>query len=503
MPEKIYDLIIVGGGIHGAAIARDAAGRGYSVCLIERADLAGGTSSASTKLIHGGVRHLGKFAFGALFEGLRERQTLRRIAPHIVMPRRLVLPHHKGLRPAWMLRLGLFVYDHVAGRSGLAPSRTIHLRNHPAGRHLRPQFDLGFETSDCMADDARLVILNAQDAAARGANILTRTEMLSAHALPDRWQVLVRNVTDGSEAELFGRMIVNATGPWANDLHRKLTGSDLSVRLHRSKGSHIVVQKTFAPDTGYMFQNADGRVVFALPFARDYTLIGTTQSSFEGNPAEVGISSSEIDYLCDVASEYFLKPVTRRDVVWGYAGVQAVPEAVGKSKTVRNGHALVLQSTDACPLLDVLGGRLTTHRKLAEDALGLVDAALGRQTAAWTADEFLPGGDFRGATRLQLEYQLLARYSFLTPAHVQRLVDTYGAETEQVLDGAKSLAELGERFGDSLTAREVDYLCAREWAQTADDIVWRRTKLGLSLDQRSLRALEAYVNSRKPAQGKR
>lgn len=496
MNDKTYDLLIVGGGIHGAAIARDAAGRGYSVCLIEKQDLASGASSAATKLIHGGVRYLGRFAFGALKEGLSERKRLWRIAPHIVVPRRLVVPYHDRLRPLWLLRLGLAIYDRAAGDTGLPRSRRIYLPAHPAGRFLRPRYHAGFETADCMADDARLVILSALDAHRRGARILTRTTLVSAQRQAQSWVAEARDA-QGQTIQLKARLIVNAGGSWIGEVHRRLTGAQLSCPVRFSRGSHIVIAREFGTDTGYMFQNADKRVVFALPFARGYTLIGATEEAFEGDPDEAGITSHEIDDLCTVASEYLMKPVNRADVVWGFSGVQVVPQRVGRrTPSLRGDRRLELEAEGGAPLIDVIGGRLTTHRKLAEEALALVDTALGRTTGAWTASAPLPGGDFAAGKRSGLERQLMGQYPFLTPAHAQRMIDTYGTLANKVLGAAKSFADLGERFGDTLSAREVDYLCAHEWAQSADDVLFRRTKLGLGLDGRALRALEAYMSAK-------
>lgn len=493
MDEQTYDLLIVGGGIHGAAIARDAAGRGYSVCLVEKDDLASGTSSAATKLVHGGVRYLGRFAIAPLMEGLKERKRLWRIAPHIVTPRRLVVPHHKGLRPLWLLRLGLVLYDRLAGDTGLPPSRRIYLPRHPAGRFLRSKFAIGFETSDLMADDARLVVVTALDAHRRGARILTRTTLVAADRDRRRWKAELEG-PGGEALSVSARIVVNAGGAWAGEVHRRLTGKPIAAPVRFSRGSHIVIGRDFGADIGFMFQNTDRRVVFALPFARGHTLIGSTEEVFEGDPDKAGIASHEIDYLCAVASEYLRQPVSRADVVWGYSGVQTVPERGGRKSPALRGDRLVrVESGDGAGLVDVIGGRLTTHRRMAEEVLAEVDKLLQRNSASWTASAPLPGGDFLPRQRRGLERDLLGRYPFLTPAHAQRMIDNYGTLAGSVLGSAQGFSDLGERFGDTLSTREVDYLCQTEWARTADDILFRRTKLGLTMDGRAQRALAAYL----------
>ena len=498
MPEIVFDIVIIGGGVNGCGIARDAAGRGYSVYLAEMDDLAWGTSSASTKLIHGGLRYLEHYEFRLVRESLEEREVLWAMAPHIIRPLRFVLPHHKGLRPKWMLRAGLFLYDYIGGRRKLPPTRTLNLRKDPAGAPLRATYRTGFEYSDCWADDARLVVLNARDAADRGAEIHTRTKVTGAERDGEVWRVTVEDTATGDSKTVMARMLINAAGPWVDTVLGTISGRSADHNVRAVKGSHIIVKKHYNHDRCYMFQNADGRVIFAIPYEEDFTLIGTTDMDYEGDPGDVAISSEEINYLCTVASEYFSHPVERSQVVLAYSGVRPLyDDGASKAQEATRDYVLKLdEKPGEAPLLNIFGGKLTTFRRLAEEALDHAGDCLGEKGAPWTAGTHLPGGDFSVQAAQSELRKLQAAYPFLMPLHARRLFRLYGTRAHALLGDAKSLVDMGENFGADLTAREVEYLIAHEWAETAEDILWRRTKLGLRLDDRDMRALENYLARR-------
>ncbi|MFM2301427.1 MAG: hypothetical protein RLZZ84_1163 [Pseudomonadota bacterium] len=488
--EQTFDLAVIGGGVNGAGIARDAAGRGASVVLFEAGDLAQGTSSASTKLIHGGLRYLEHYEFALVREALAEREALWAIAPHLIHPLRFVLPYVRGLRPRWLLRLGLFLYDHIGGRKRLPATRTIDLRRHAAGVPLKPGFGTGFEYSDGWVDDARLVVLNAMDAAERGATILTRTPVTAARREGGAW------VIETPAGSFRARALVNAAGPAVLNVEGVLgQTSDYAMRLVR--GSHIVVRKLFDHPYAYFFQLPDGRIFFAVPYERDFTLIGTTdRDQREGDP--IRASDEEIAYLCEGASRYFAQPVTPADVVWTYAGVRPlIDDGSGKPEAATRGYRLDLSDpADGAPLLSVYGGKITTYRHLAEAAVALIAPRIAALSGpAWTGAHALPGGDF-GVNELPLvKADLALRYTFLGPADVDRIARAYGTRAERWLAGAAGWQALGQAFGAGLTKAEVDYLRAEEWAHSAEDILWRRTKLGLRLDPAQQAALAAYLGS--------
>lgn len=498
MPDEIFDIFVIGGGVNGCGIARDAAGRGYSVYLAEMDDLASGTSSAATKLIHGGVRYLEHYEFRLVRESLEERETLWAMAPHIIWPLRFILPHYKGLRPKWMLRAGLFLYDYIGGRKKLPATKTLNLRKDVAGAPLRANFGTAFEYSDCWVNDARLVVLTARDAADKGAVISTRTKVTGARREGDVWAVDVLHLHTDETETIHTRMLINAAGPWVDGVLGTIAGrrEDHNVRL--VKGSHVVVHKLFDHDRCYIFQNADGRIIFAIPYEQDFTLIGTTDQDYEGDPSNVAISSEELTYLCNVASEYFRVPVERSQVVWAYSGVRPLyDDGVSKAQEATRDYVLKLdENAGEAPLLNVFGGKLTTFRRLSEEVLEWVEKAIGAKGAPWTAGSTLPGGDFAAA---DFEYELRRLtddYPFLAPAHARRLMRLYGTRARDLLGDAQSLVGLGENFGADLTAREIDYLINVEWAQTVEDILWRRTKLGLRLSERDVRALERYLEAK-------
>lgn len=496
MPDDVFDVFVVGGGINGCGIARDAVGRGYSVYLAEMDDLASGTSSAASKLIHGGLRYLEHYEFSLVRESLSERERLWSMAPHIIWPMRFVLPHNKGLRPRWLLRLGLFIYDYIGGRKKLPPAKTLNLRTHETGRALKSHFKTGFEYSDCWADDARLVVLNARDAADKGASINTRTKVVGAKREQGRWAIEVKHLDSGDVETIHARMLVNAAGPWIDHVLSGVEGHHGNRNVRMVKGSHIVVNEIFEHDKSYIFQNKDGRIIFAIPYQDKYTLIGTTDEDYEGDPSDVSISSDELNYICSAASEYFQKPVERSQVVWAYSGVRPLyDDGATKAQEATRDYVLKLDDADGnAPLLNIFGGKLTTFRKLAEEVMEKVDAAIGPKGAPWTAGATLPGGDFPMEGYPQQVDKLQAAYPFITQGHAGRLVRLYGTKAHDILGDAKALVDLGENFGANLTAREVDYLIAEEWAQTVEDILWRRTKLGLELNERDVRALEAYLD---------
>ncbi len=501
----VYDLAIIGGGINGCGIARDAVGRGYKVFLCEQDDLASATSSASTKLIHGGLRYLEYYEFRLVREALMEREALWAVAPHIIRPLRFVLPHHTGLRPAWMLRLGLFLYDHLGGRRLLPPTRSVDLARDPAGKPLKPGFARGFEYSDCWVEDARLVVLNAMDAAARGAVIRTRTRCISAERQGALWAVTVEDVATGARETIEARALINAGGPWVAQVLTGTIRANAPAGIRLVQGSHIVVPKLFDHDRCYIFQNADGRIIFAIPYERDFTLIGTTDRDFKGQPGKVEASQEEIAYLCSAASEYFTVPVTPQQVVWTYSGVRPLyDDGSSDAKAVTRDYVLSLDAPQGqAALLSVFGGKITTFRRLAESALEKIGphlpAARG-EAAGWTRTAPLPGGDFPTTALAALADDIAKRHPYLARAHAERLARTYGTRTHVLLDGARSAADLGQMFGADLSEREVRYLMDHEWARTAEDVVWRRSKLGLRLTPAERFELDRWMRAEPAAQ---
>ena len=484
--EGIVDLAIIGGGINGAGIARDAAGRGLSVHLVEQGDLGGATSSASTKLIHGGLRYLEHYAFRLVREALEEREVLWRIAPHIIWPLRFVLPHHKGLRPAWMLRVGLFLYDHLGGRSALPGTRVLDLRRDPAGEPLQPRFARGFEYSDCWVEDSRLVVLNARDAAARGAVIETRTRCLAARREDGAWTLTLADGYGHGRRTIRARALVNAAGPWVAEVLAGVAHANAPAAIRLVQGSHIVVPRLFAHERCYIFQNTDGRIVFAIPYERDFTLIGTTDRDWRGDPAAVAASGDEIAYLCDAVSGYLKRPVTPADVVWTYSGVRPLyDDGASAAQEATRDYVLALDAPSGQPgLLSVFGGKITTYRRLAEAALEKLAPHLpARQGLArgWTGREALPGGGFAVGGFEALVASLRASRPWLPGTLAWRLARAYGTDATVLLDGATGLTDLGQDFGAGLTEAEIRFLVRAEWARTGEDVLWRRSKLGLHM----------------------
>ncbi len=491
-----YDVAIIGGGVNGCGIARDLAGRGVSVLLAEQNDLASGTSSASTKLIHGGLRYLEHYEFSLVREALTEREVLLRMAPHIVTPMRFVLPHHKGLRPAWLIRLGLLLYDNLGGRKLLPRSRGLNLTRDDAGAVLRDDFARGFEYSDCWVDDARLVALNAIDAVARGADVRVRTEVTRGTREGDHWVLTLTDRDTGAQTTATARVLVNAAGPWVARVLAQAVGGNAAATVRLVKGSHIVVPKVFDHARAYIFQNTDKRVIFAIPYEQDYTLIGTTDVDYQGDPGEVAISEDETAYLCAAVSEYFKTPVAPADVVWTYAGVRPLYGDPNESAQELS-RDYVLELTDGPPaLLNIIGGKITTYRKLAEAAAKKLEGVLPALGPAWTDGAPLPGGDFGVDGGVALRQALQTQCSDLPPTVAARLATAYGTRARQILGSAGSVADLGTDFGGGLYEAEVAYLMDQEWARTADDVLWRRTKLGLRLSQDEAARLGQWMAAR-------
>ncbi len=495
--DRIYDLAIIGGGVNGCGIARDAAGRGNSVFLCEMNDLASGTSSWSTKLVHGGLRYLEYYEFRLVREALIEREILWQIAPHIIRPLRFVLPHHAGLRPAWLLRLGLFLYDHIGGRHLLPATRSVDLTRDEVGKPLIPgRFSKGFEYSDCFVDDARLVVLTARDAADRGAVIRTRTRAVEIRQADGLWQVTVENTLSRERNTIRTRALINAGGPWVENVLATGAGVNARAKVRLVQGSHIVVRKLYEHDRAYIFQNSDGRIVFAIPYQDDFTLIGTTDRDYDGDPAKVKASTEEIQYLCASVSEYLAKPVTPDDVVWTYSGVRPLyDDGASEAKAATRDYVFELDTPGGVPLLSIYGGKITTYRRLAEEALERLSPYLRSAKAreGWTGRSPLPGGDMDVSAVAALTAELQRTYPFLNAAHAGRLAHAYGTRASRMLGSAKSANDLGLSFGATLTESEVRYLMASEWALTAEDIVWRRSKLGLRLSADQIAAIDGWI----------
>jgi glycerol-3-phosphate dehydrogenase len=498
--SRPYDVFVIGGGVNGTGIARDAVGRGYSVMLCEMDDLASGTSSAATKLVHGGLRYLEYYKFRLVREALTEREILWASAPHIIWPLRFVLPYEKNLRPAWFLRLGLFVYDYLGGRKLLPATRTLDLTTDEAGKPLKPNHQIAFEFSDCWVNDARLVTLNARDAADRGAVIRTRTKVVSARRVKGLWSIDIEDARSGIRQTISARLMVNAAGPWVDKVRIETLGQNDAHSVRLVKGSHIVTKKLFEHDRCYFFQNADGRIFFAIPYEEDFTLIGTTDLDFEGEPHGIKISEAETDYLLAAASEYFRDPITRSDIVWTYAGVRPLfDDGASAAKEATRDYILKAEGGgDQALLINVFGGKLTTYRRLSQRVVDMIGTATEARGTRWTATSTLPGGDFPTTGYQALVADLQREYPQIDAALLRRLARAYGTKTRTILGTAKAMVDLGASFGAGLTSREVDYLVAKEWAVTADDILWRRTKLGLRVTAEDKAKLAAYLDERAP-----
>jgi glycerol-3-phosphate dehydrogenase len=521
--DHTVDLFVIGGGINGCGIARDASGRGLSVALAEMNDLASATSSASTKLFHGGLRYLEYFEFGLVRHSLVERETLLRAMPHISWPMRFVLPYHKdmrfenatptskllntfmpwmkGRRPAWLIRLGLFMYDNLGGRKILPGTKTVDLTKDPAGAPLQERFTRAYEYSDCWIEDSRLVVLNARDAEERGARIMPRTRVVSAAREGDKWRVTLADRDTGARHEMTARMIVNAGGPWVRDVIQNTVRINSTEGVRLVRGSHIVTRKLYDHDKCYFFQGTDGRIIFAIPYENDFTLIGTTDAEHHDADSKPECTPEERDYLLNFASNYFKTSVTAEDVVWTYSGVRPLYDDGAKSATAATrDYVLSVDTTGGgAPLLNVFGGKITTYRRLAEGALEKIAPFFDGIKGPWTAGVPLPGGDFPVDGVARLIADLKAGYPFLDDFWARRFVKAYGTEAATVLGDAKSADDLGEDFGATLTAREIEWLMDREYAAEAADVVWRRSKLGLRLTKDEIARLDAWMSEMRQA----
>jgi glycerol-3-phosphate dehydrogenase len=512
----IHDLFIIGGGINGCGIARDAAGRGLSVALAEMNDLASATSSASTKLFHGGLRYLEYFEFRLVHEALVEREILLQAMPHISWPMRFVLPYHrdmrfesdtptsrllsrimpwmKGRRPAWLIRLGLFLYDNMGGRKVLPPTRTVDLSHDPAGRPLQARFAKAYEYSDCWIEDSRLVVLNARDAQARGAQIMTRTKVLSADRSDGIWNITLEDCDTGQHRQIKARMLVNAGGPWVGDIIQNTVRSNSREGVRLVRGSHIVTRKLFEHDRCYFFQGSDGRIIFAIPYETDFTLIGTTDAEHPDPSLKPECTPEERAYLLDFASQYFQNPVTDADVVWTYSGVRPLYDDGATSATAATrDYVLKVDDAGGAPLLNVFGGKITTYRKLAEAALLKIAVHFPQVSPPWTAGVALPGGDFPTDGVPHLIADLRKTYPFLTETWAKRLVRAYGTDAGVILGSARFANDMGAAFGATVTARELDWAIENEWVRSAEDFIWRRTKLGLVLTDQQVTDIAGYI----------
>ena len=499
MPDpETYDLLIIGGGINGTGIARDAAGRGLSVLLVEQEDLASHTSSASTKLIHGGLRYLEYYEFRLVREALIERERLLGMAPHIIWPLAFVLPQMNSPRPAWLVRLGLFLYDNLGGRKKLPATKTVNLARSPLGNGLKKGAKTAFVYSDCWVEDSRLVVLNARDAAERGARIETRTKLVSATREGALWKA---EIVGGNGARtVMARGMVNAAGPWVEDVLQRAASASQDRGVRLIKGSHIIVPKLYEGDHAFMLQNPDRRIVFAIPYEHNYTLIGTTDEPWQGQPGKAQISPEETDYLCETVRRYFAKQIHPEDVVWSYAGIRPLyDDHAASASAVTRDYVLDLDGGNGkAPLLSVFGGKITTYRKLAEHAMEKLVPFYPAARGDWTAGADLPGGDIPGDDFEAFAALLASTHPGLPRPLLTRLARAYGTRARAILGTAQTLDALGTDFGGGLTQAEVEYLAAQEWARTAEDVLYRRSKLGLHVPPGTAEAVEAYLAARIP-----
>ncbi len=490
-----YDLFIIGGGINGCGLARDAAGRGFKVGLAEMNDLASGTSSASTKLIHGGLRYLEHYEFRLVREALKEREVIWHMAPHIVRPLRFLLPYRKELRPAWMLRFGLFIYDYLGNwNQKLWRSKTVNFsKKFPS--ILKEKYCKGFEYSDARVDDARLVIANARDAEKYGADIKVRTEVLSLKREEKKWFISLRNKLSGKEYSVTASYVANMTGPWINHVLTNVLDYKENSPVRLVRGSHILVPKLYTHDRAYIFQNGDGRILFSIPYQEKFTLLGTTDCDYQGDPANVHITDAEINYICTAASEYFIQPILPENIVWTYSGIRPLyNDGASKAQEITRDYVLKEMGTEDVPqILNLYGGKITTYRKLAEDAMKFVEKALGKKGAPWTENSTLPGGDFPYNGLDVIESKIALLIPDLDAFTYRRLARSYGSEALIIF--AKAKADKGKDFGHGLYEVEVKWLMEKEWAKTCEDVLWRRSKLGLLFNKKETDALSAYMQN--------
>ena len=516
--DQIFDIFVIGGGINGCGIARDAAGRGYNVALAEMNDFASATSSSSTKLFHGGLRYLEYFEIRLVREALKEREVLLRAMPHISWPMRFVLPFHKdmrfegdtptskllswvmpwlkGQRPSWLIRLGLFLYDHLGGSQILPGTKTLNLKKGIEGQPLDDKFEKAFEYSDCWVEDSRLVLLNAQDAEMRGATILARTKVQSAKKLGDYWEITTENQS-GETKRYLARLIVNAAGPWVQEtIHQSLKlKTNESIRLVR--GSHIVVKKIYGHDKASFFQGTDGRIIFAIPYEEDFTLIGTTDAAHHDVHEKPECSEEEKDYLLNFANDYFKSDITSDDIVWTYSGVRPLYDDGAKSATAATReYVLRVNESVGPPVLNIFGGKITTYRKLAEAALEQIDQTLDKKTEPWTKAAPLPGGDFSVSATDELQQQLAEQLPFFDGFTIRRLIRQFGTRAGEIFVNAEDRGAVGKEFAKGVTERELDWCIQNEWVHTTEDFLWRRTKLGLRVSPAEAQAIGRHIERR-------
>lgn len=514
--DKTYDLFIIGGGINGCGIARDATGRGLSVALAEMNDLASATSSASTKLFHGGLRYLEYFEFRLVREALIERENLLVAMPHISWPMRFVLPYHqdmrfesdtptsklltlfmpwmKGQRPAWLIRLGLFMYDNLGGRKILPGTKTLDLKTAREGKPIINKFERAYEYSDCWVEDSRLVVLNARDAQKRGAKIMTRTKVTDAVSKDGIWTVTTEDQITGEQQVFKAKLLVNAGGPWVENIIRNVAHISTNEGIRLVRGSHIVTKKLFDHDKAYFFQGEDGRIIFAIPYEQDFTLIGTTDQDHKDVDTKPECTPEEQEYLCKFASQYFEKPITREDIVWTYSGVRPLYDDHASSSTAATReYVLKLNETGEAPALNIFGGKITTYRRLAEAAIAKFEHFFPEMTSKWTKRVPLPGGDFAHDQFDQLVQELQNIVPFIKPKTARRLVRAYGTDAQIIVKGVASEKDMGTHFGHGIYARELDWTIAHEWVMTAEDYLWRRTKMGLRVSSEQTTEISAYI----------
>lgn len=494
-----YDLLVIGGGINGVGIARDAAGRGMRVLLVEKDDLAAHTSSASTKLVHGGLRYLEHYEFRLVRESLIERERLLGLAPHIIWPLRFVLPHDYGLRPRWMLRLGLFLYDHIGGQKRLPATRTVDLGEVPHAGVLQNRLTAGFEYSDCWVEDSRLVVLNAMDAKAWGCDVRTRTECTALNRSEQVWTATILS-RSGSREEVTASAVVNAAGPWVDAVLSRAIPAQRHANLRMVKGSHLIFPQLFTGEHCYIFQNKDNRIVFAIPYEQEFTLVGTTDLGFDGDPQLVEISPAEADYICDAVNEYLARPVSPEQVVSSYSGVRPLyDDKSSDNSTVTRDYVFELDADEGAPILSIFGGKITTYRKLAEHALAKLATVMPVPAGGWTATAPLPGGDMPDADFDAFLAAQQLRYPWIAAPMLLRIARAYGTCINEWVGTAASLADLGEHIGGNLYAAELAYLAETEFACTAEDVLWRRSKLGLHLDAAAQARVAEYLADQIPA----
>ena len=494
-PEKIYDVFVAGGGINGIGVARDAAGRGYSVCLCEMNDFASGTSSNSTKLIHGGLRYLEHYKFRLVQESLKEREVLLKMAPHIIWPMRFILPHSKGMRPAWLLRLGLFLYDHLGFRKILPGTSYVKLNKSELGSPLKSNFKFGYEYSDCWVDDSRLVILNAVDASLKGAKIQNYCKVTKVVKSDGLWLITTTDSIDGKQNIFKAKCFINASGPWVDDLLNSSFKRDNSKNVRLVRGSHIVVNKLFDHDRSYICQNNDNRIFFMIPYEDKYTLIGTTDIDHGQSAGNVEISEEEKLYICKSANEYLNTKINLEDIVWSYSGVRPLyDDGASAAQEATRDYVIKAEQSESSLMINIFGGKITTYRRLSESILKHVEEFLGSKGDPWTNHSFLPGGDIDVDGQLDLQNKLQTKYPFLTQETLKRAVRSYGTISFDIFGDAANIDALGRHFGSGLYEREVNYLIQKEWSRTSDDILFRRSKLGLSFSKDEVTQLDQHLD---------